>query len=124
MTPKKILLVDDEEPVRAVVGDTLRHDSRYQLMEARNGAEALEKAFQEKPALILLDIRMPGMDGFEVCRRLKSDPRTRDITVIVLTALAQEAYKERGQEVGADGYFTKPFSPSALIAKVEEVLGG
>lgn len=120
---KKILLADDEEPVRALVAATLKNDNRYQLLEARNGMEALELARRERPDLVLLDVVMPHIDGFEVCRQLKADPATRHITVIMLTALAQEADKERGQQVGADGYFTKPFSPLALLNKVDEVLG-
>jgi len=114
---KKVLLSDDEEPVRALVAATLKSDARYQFLEARDGVEALEVARREKPDLILLDIVMPNMDGFEVCRRLKSDPETCGITVIMLTALAQEADKERSREVGVDGYFVKPFSPTALLKK-------
>jgi CheY-like chemotaxis protein len=121
---KKILLADDEEPLRALVAATLRDDTRYHLLEARDGLETLEVARREKPDLILLDILMPKLNGFEVCRQLKDDPETRGITIVMLTALAAEADKERGQEVGADDYFHKPFSPTALLEKVEEVLGG
>jgi len=120
---KKILLAEDEDAVRALVGETIRDDSRYCLLEARNGKEALEIARREKPDLLLLDIVMPIYDGFEVCRQLKSDARTKDITIIMLTALAQESNREMGRRLGADGYFTKPFSPTALIMKVEEALG-
>jgi CheY-like chemotaxis protein len=120
---KKILLADDEEPVRALVAATLMADGRYLLLEAENGEQALEIARTEKPDLIFLDILMPLMDGLEVCRRLKTDPETRGLTIIMLTALAQEADMERGREAGADGYFTKPFSPTALLQKAEEVLG-
>ena len=120
---KKILLADDEEPSRALMVATFRDGDRYQLLEARTGVEALEMARREKPDLILLDILMPNMDGFEVCCRLKADPDTKTITIILITALAQEAGKRRGQEVGADGFVTKPFSPAALLKKAEEVLG-
>ena len=120
---KRILLVDDEEPVRSLVAATISSDGRYQLLEARDGREALEVACREKPDLILLDILMPGMDGFEVCRRLKASPQMRDTCIIMLTALAQEAERQQGKEAGADDYFTKPFSPTALLRKVEEVLG-
>lgn len=120
---KKILMVDDEEPVRALVVATIKYDGRYIILEAKDGLEALEVARREKPDVILLDIFMPGLDGFEVCRQLKADPETRGITVIMLTALAQDSDKEKAQQVGASGYFTKPFSPKALVRKLEEVLG-
>lgn len=119
---KKILLAEDEDAVRALVGETIRDDSRYVLLEARNGKEALEIVRRDKPDLVLLDIVMPIYDGFEVCRQIKSDPKTKHITVIMLTALAQESNREMGKKVGADDYFTKPFSPSSLIKKVEDAL--
>lgn len=118
---KKILLAEDEDAVRALVGETIRDDSRYILLEARNGKEALEVAQREKPDLVLLDIVMPIYDGFEVCRQIKSDPQTKHIIVIMLSALAQESNRDMGKKVGADGYFTKPFSPSALIKRVDDV---
>lgn len=120
---KKILLADDEETVRSLVAATIRDDSQYMLLEARDGTEALDIARREKPDLILLDIVMPGMTGFEVCRLLKADPATQKTAIIMLTALAQDADRELGRKVGADGYFSKPFSPTALIRKVEEALG-
>ena len=123
MNTKKILLADDEEPVRALVAATIRDDARYEILEAKDGVEALAIARKEKPDLILLDIMMPRMDGFEVCRHLKSDPKTSGIAIIMLTALAQNADKERAKEVGANGYFAKPFSPTALLKKLEEVIG-
>lgn len=123
MKIKIILLADDEEPVRALVAATIRDDSRYKILEAKDGMEALEIARREKPDIILLDIMMPKMDGFEVCRQLKSDPRTSGISIIMLTALAQNTDKGKAKEVGANGYFAKPFSPTALIKKLEEVLG-
>lgn len=123
MKIKKILLADDEEPVRALVAATIRDDSRYKILEAKDGVEVLEIARKEKPDIILLDIMMPRMDGFEVCRHLKSDPKTSGIIIIMLTALAQNADKDKAKEAGANGYFAKPFSPTALIKKLEEVLG-
>ena len=123
MKIKTILLADDEEPVRALVAATIRDDSRYKILEAKDGMEALEIARKEKPDIILLDIMMPKMDGFEVCRQLKSDPRTSGISIILLTALAQNTDKGKAKEVGANGYFAKPFSPTALIKKLEEVFG-
>jgi CheY-like chemotaxis protein len=120
---KKILLADDEPAVRRLVTATLADESRYQILEAGDGVEALNIARAERPALLLLDVNMPELDGFEVCRALKADPATRDIVVVMLTALAQPTDRERGLAAGADGFFTKPFSPLALLEKVEEVLG-
>ena len=120
---KKILLADDEPAVRRLVMATLADESRYQILEAGDGAQALALARAERPALVLLDVNMPEMDGFEVCRALKSDAATRTIVVVMLTAMAQPADRERGLAAGADGFFTKPFSPLALLEKVEEVLG-
>lgn len=118
---KKILLADDEEPCRALITATLSDGDCYRFLEARNGLEALEIARREKPGLILLDIRMPSVDGFEVCRRLKADSETRHITIVVLTALAQEKDKEHVRQVGADAYLAKPFSPTELLNIVDEV---
>ncbi len=121
---KKILVADDEEFIRQLVSATLRDDQRFDLLLAADGVEALELAQKEKPDIIFLDILMPKLDGFEVCRRLKSDPQTSAIRIIMLTALGSQADREKGEEVGADGYFTKPFSPTALIQEVEEKLAG
>ena len=76
------------------------------------------------PDVVLLDVMMPGRSGFDVCRDLKADPSTAGITIILLTARAQNADREEGQAAGADDYFTKPFSPIALLRKVDDVLGG
>ena len=120
---RKVLLVDDEEGILSLVSATLGGDDRYGILLARDGEEALAIARRDKPDVILLDIMMPEMNGFEVCRQLKSDPATSSIVVVMLTAVAQDADRCRGQQVGADDYFTKPFSPTALLNKVEEVLG-
>ncbi len=119
---KKILIVDDEEYIRELVAATLS-GSNYELITAEDGEEALNLARQEHPDLILLDIEMPKKDGYEVCRALKNDPTTSDIVIIMLTAHGQRGDMERGYEVGADDYFVKPFSPTALLRKVEEILG-
>ncbi|RMF29354.1 MAG: response regulator [Chloroflexi bacterium] len=121
---KTILIVDDQMEVRTLVDVTLRIGD-YRILQAASGDEALEIARREKPDLVLLDVMMPNssLDGFEVCRRLKQDPATRETTVVMLTALGQEVDKEKGFAVGADDYFVKPFSPLALMRKVEEVLG-
>ncbi len=119
---KKILIVDDEEYIRELVAATLS-GSPYELLMAKDGEEALEIARKERPDLILLDIEMPKKDGYEVCRALKGDPETSDITIIILTAHAQKEDIRKGYKAGADEYFIKPFSPTALLRKVEEALG-
>ena len=120
---KKILLVDDEEAVLALVSATLDGDDRYSLLLARNGDEAVMIASRESPDLLFLDIMMPDMDGYEVCRSLRKDPSTADIRIIMLTALAQDFDRRKAMDVGADEYMTKPFSPTALLERVEELLG-
>lgn len=121
---KKILIVDDQIEVRELVQVTLEIGD-YQILTAENGQEALELAQTEYPDIILMDIMMPGseVDGLEACRRLKANPATAGITIVMLSAKGQEADLEAGRIAGADDYFIKPFSPIALIEKVEEVIG-
>jgi two-component system phosphate regulon response regulator PhoB len=120
---KKILIVDDQPEVRELVDVTLRIGD-YTILQAVSGDQALAIAHVEHPDLILLDVMMPNssIDGFEVCRQLKSDPTTRNIYIVMLTARGQEADMELGKQAGADDYFTKPFSPLQLMNKVEELL--
>ena len=120
--PNKILLADDEEDVLELLTATLENDERYVLLLARDGEEALEIARAEKPDLFFLDILMPKMNGYEVCQALKKDPSTKQIKVIILTALAQQVDWERAMDAGADGYLTKPFSPTALLKRVDDLL--
>ena len=120
---KKILIVDDEERVRRLIETTLDIGD-FQIFQAKDGEEALKIAQEEKPALILLDIMMPGMDGFEVCKWLKSNSETKSSYIIMLTAKGQKQNIEKGYAVGTDDYFVKPFSPMELLNKVEQVLGG
>lgn len=121
---KKILIVDDQIEVRELVQVTLEIGD-YQILTAENGQQAIELAQAEHPDIILLDIMMPGsdIDGLEACRRLKADPGTANITIVMLSAKGQESDIFAGNNAGADDYFTKPFSPIALIEKVEEVMG-
>ena len=120
---KKILIVDDEENVRVLISATLCDNERFELVMAGDGQEALAMARSTRPDLVFLDVRMPKMSGLEVCQALKNDIATVDIKVIMLTAMAQESDKQRAMEAGADGYFTKPFSPTALLETVDEALG-
>ena len=118
--PPCILVADDEPFLRALVRATL--GTSYRLLEACDGAEALELAHTQRPAVALIDGKMPFVDGFAVCRQLKSDPATKGISVIMLTARSSPADRVHGQEVGADGYLTKPFSPARLLKTVEDAL--
>ncbi len=120
---KKVLLADDEDGVLALVAATLGNDNRYSLLMARDGEEALALARKELPDLVFLDVMMPKMDGYAVCQALKQSPNTRHIKIIMLTAMAQDANRERARAAGADGYFTKPFSPTTLLEKVSDMLG-
>jgi DNA-binding response OmpR family regulator len=118
---KKILIADDNDHIRELVATTIG-TGQYELFEASNGEEALATAKQVKPEILLLDIGMPRMDGFDVCRELKSDPETASIHIIMLTAYGQEKDREKGKAAGADDYFVKPFSPTELLDKITEVL--
>jgi CheY-like chemotaxis protein len=119
----KILIVDDQPAVRELVRVTLEVGN-YQIFSAENGQQALDIAQAEHPDIILLDIKMPGstVSGLEVCRYLKEDPATADIYIIIISASGQKDDIAAGVTAGADDYFTKPFSPIALINKIESVV--
>lgn len=119
---RKLLIADDEPALRSLVRTTLESD-QYEILEATNGDEALLMAQVEHPQLVLLDVQMPGLSGFAVCRALKADPVTADIFVVMLTSRAQEDDLAQGRAVGADEYLTKPFSPLRLLQLVERTLG-
>jgi len=116
-----ILVVEDEEDIAELIRYNLEKE-RYRVLCAPSGEEALETLAGEIPQLVLLDILLPGIDGFEVCRRLRSDPRTVRIPVLMLTAKTEEADVVTGLELGAEDYVTKPFSPRVLLARVRAVL--
>ncbi len=117
---KKILLADDDPRIKALVAATLGSD--FTVIQSGDGQETLEVVRRESPDLILLDVMMPKIDGFEVCRRLKSDQGTSHIPVIMLTGRDSAEDMQRGKEAGANVYFIKPFSPRALLDKVNEIL--
>jgi DNA-binding response OmpR family regulator len=121
--PKKILVADDEPYILMALSDAVEMEG-YECVTAVNGKEAVEKAQEELPDLILLDVMMPYKDGFEVCRELKSIDLTKNIPIIMLTAKSQQLDIQRGKDVGADDYITKPFKPSTLRKKFNEVLEG
>jgi len=115
-----VLIVDDTETNVDILVDTLGED--YDIAVAMDGESALEIAEEDSPDLILLDIMMPDMDGYEVCKRLKDNPETADIPVIFLSALTGADEKQKGLELGAVDFLTKPFNPSEIQDKVKEHL--
>ncbi|MBX5491606.1 MAG: response regulator [Chloroflexi bacterium] len=121
MPRAKILVADDQQRVRRLVAATLG-EARWEMFYASNGQQALQLARAVRPDVILLDVNMPGLDGFEVCRQLKHDPATRQIAIVLLTARRDSESQIRGTLVGADAYFMKPFSPLALVSKLQELL--
>ncbi len=121
MSHEKILVVDDELDLVKLVQYNLEKDG-YQAMSAANGEDALVVARKERPELVLLDLMLPGMDGLEVCKKLKADPDTAGIAIIMVTAKGEEADITAGLKLGADDYVTKPFSPKELVARVQAVL--
>lgn len=119
---KKLLVVDDNPSLRKLVRATL--DTGHLLvLEAADGRRALELARSQRPELVLLDWTMPELSGPEVCRRLRADPGTRGMQIVMLTSRSQEFDRRAASAAGADDYFTKPFSPLALLEKVRDVLG-
>ena len=121
---RKVLIADDEEGVRALVEAPLANDGTIEFYTAEDGQRALDIAREIMPDVIFLDVMMPKLNGFEVCQALKSDPATRDIKVVILTALAQNpgGHMAVGEDQ-ADDYLLKPFSPVELFHKFEEMAG-
>jgi DNA-binding response OmpR family regulator len=121
---KKILIVDDEPHIRTLIEQTLEEleDEGVEFLSADNGESALEIIKTEKPQVVFLDVMMPRMNGMEVCRRVKKELNLNKVFIILLTAKGQELDRQKGQEVGADVYMTKPFDPETLLLKAREIL--
>lgn len=117
----KILVAEDERDIRELIGFTLRF-ADFEVVLVRNGAEAIERATAEQPDLVLLDVRMPKMSGYEVCRRLKENPFTCEIPIVFLSAKGQEREIEQGLDSGAVEYIVKPFAPDELTKRVKDIL--
>ena len=119
-----ILIVDDEAHIRLLLEQTLEEleNDGVLLLTAGNGKEALETVKREKPSLVFLDIMMPRMNGFDVCRAIKNDLGLTGVAVVLLTAKGQEFDRQKGNEAGADLYMTKPFDPDEVLAKAREIL--
>jgi DNA-binding response OmpR family regulator len=120
----KILIVDDEVHIRLLLQQTLEdlEDEGVELLIASDGEQALELIQAERPRLVLLDVMMPKVSGFDVCHAVKCELGLSDVHVVMLTAKGQELDRQKGQEVGADAYVTKPFDPDELLAMARRVL--
>lgn len=122
MSKKRILIIDDEQDLVEML--KLRLESvGYEILDAYDGKTGLDKAKEEKPDLILLDLMLPKMDGYQLCRILKFDEEYKRIPIIMLTARAQEKDKDQGMTCGADEYVAKPFEPNELVTVIQKYLG-
>lgn len=122
---QKLLIVDDEAHIRMLLEQTLEdlEDEGVNFFSAENGEEALKIIQEENPQLVFLDVMMPKMNGMEVCRKVKKELKLNDVFIVLLTAKGQELDRQKGQEVGADLYMTKPFDPEVILDKAKEILG-
>ena len=122
---QKILIVDDEPHIRMLIEQTLEEleDEGVEFLTAENGEIALDIIQKENPQLVFLDVMMPKMNGMEVCRKVKKELQLNNVFIVLLTAKGQELDRQKGHEVGADIYMTKPFDPEAILSKAKEVLG-
>ena len=123
---QRIVIVDDEVHIRALLEQSLEElevDYGIEILSATNGQEGLEVIKDKRPQLVLLDVMMPMMNGYDVCQAIRDDPALSDTSVILLTAKGQEADRERGVTVGATRYMTKPFDPDELLEVAKNLLG-
>ena len=118
---KRILVVEDQQDNRQILRDLLT-SADYEMTEAENGEEALAAVAKQRPDLILMDIQLPIMDGYEATRRIKANPAWKDIPIIVVTSYALSGDEDKARDVGCDAYVTKPYSPRALLAKIREYM--
>ncbi len=121
---KRILIVDDEAHIRMLIEQTLEdlEDQGVELQFAENGEEALELIRTQQPNLVFLDVMMPKLNGMEVCQKVKKELKLNEVFIILLTAKGQEVDRQKGLEMGADRYMTKPFDPDEMLSVAEEVL--
>jgi CheY-like chemotaxis protein len=117
-----ILVADDSRTILSMVSSRLER-SGYEILTTDNGEDALRLAAEPHPVLVILDVEMPQLDGFEVTRRLRADEATREIPIVLLTGRDEDGAVEEGRAAGATAYVTKPFSPQELVGRVEEILG-
>ena len=121
MTQHTVLVVDDEPFICRSLSFVLRKGN-FNVIEARNGEEALAAIRQHRPSLVFMDVMMPKISGFEVCQAVKADPALRDTHIILLTAKGQDSDREVGKQAGANDYMTKPFSPTKILERAREIL--
>lgn len=121
MSAPIVLVVDDEDYILRILSFALRAEG-WQVLTASNGDETLKQVEREKPDLVVLDLMMPVIDGYQVLKRLRADPVTRDLPIIVLSAKGREFDRDAALELGADDYFTKPFSPQRLVERIQGLL--
>lgn len=122
MSPRPLVLVADDDPdIRLLITLTLERDG-YAVVAAKDGLSALEAAVERVPHLVLLDLMMPGLDGYEVTRCLRSEPITKGLPIVIVTAAAEESQAARALDAGADAYMRKPFSPRELLAKTAALI--
>jgi two-component system, cell cycle response regulator len=117
----KILSVDDEPIVYRIIEATLAANPRFTLVAVADGDGAVIEVKREKPDIVLLDVGLPGMNGFDVCKEIKADPSTSNAVVVMLTAMAQPADRQKAVDAGADDYLPKPFSPAVLLHKLDQI---
>ena len=120
MDKQKILIADDEQGIRLIISRILKEE--YIVLEAADGEEAIDIAKGQRPALILMDLMMPKMDGYAACSIIKSDQATKGIPVVILTGVGHELNKKYAEEMGADGYITKPFTRESLLEEMRRLL--
>ncbi len=123
MTKKKILVVDDELDVQSIISFRLEING-YDISVASDGQDGLDKIKAEKPDLVLLDLMLPKINGFEICRMIKFDEKFKDLPIIILSALDKEDDRKKAMDAGADAYFLKPFDLESLLGKISSLLTG
>ncbi len=119
---KRVLVVEDQEDNMQIMNDALA-SAGYQVIEAVTGSEGVAMAESDKPDLILMDVQLPGLDGYQATRRIKDNAALRHIPIIAVTSYALDGEESRAEEAGCDAYFSKPVSPRVLLAKVREFIG-
>ena len=120
---RDLLVVDDDPFIRRLITTTLEDVAEFRLLEAEDGDQALALADRQRPQIVLLDVDIPGVDGIEVCRTLRGNPRTSEATIVMLTASHSDAIEARAEAAGADLFLTKPFSPLELLRLVDGLSG-
>ncbi len=117
----KILIIEDDSSAARLIGYAFEHEG-HEVLSASNGLQGMVMVREKRPDVIILDVMLPGLDGFEVCNRLKSDERTAHIPIVMLSAKGQDVDVETGKKVGADEYIVKPIDPDELLSRIEKFI--